>query len=98
MISDSETEETWTTFYQSIISRGLGNVKMVISDAHKGQVNAIQKSFTDSTWQRCQVHFMRNVMTKLPKKNTQDVRSDIKNLFRINDIDAARIAKDKIIS
>lgn len=98
MISDSETEETWSTFYQSMIDRGLSNVQMVISDAHKGQVNAIQKSFTDSTWQRCQVHFIRNVMAKLPKKNTQDVRSDIKNLFRINDIDAARITKDKIIS
>lgn len=43
MISDSETEETWSTFYQSMIDRGLSNVQMVISDAHKGQVNAIKK-------------------------------------------------------
>ncbi|NLJ18429.1 IS256 family transposase [Globicatella sulfidifaciens] len=97
MISESETEETWSTFYQSMIDRGLSKVLMVISDAHKGQVNAIQKTFTDSVWQRCQVHFMRNVMTKLPKKNTQAVRTDIKNLFKINDIDAARIAKENII-
>ena len=40
---------------------------------------------------------MRNVMTKLPKKNTQAVRTEIKNLFKINDIDAARIAKENII-
>ena len=57
MISDSESEDSWHTFYQSMINRGLGNVEMVISDAHQGQVKAIQKSFTESVWQRCQVHF-----------------------------------------
>lgn len=62
MISDSESEDSWHTFYQSMINRGLGNVEMVISDAHQGQVKAIQKSFTESVWQRCQVHFLRNVM------------------------------------
>ena len=40
---------------------------------------------------------MRNVLTKLPKKNTQAVRTEIKNLFKINDLDAARIAKENII-
>lgn len=48
MISDSENEDSWHTFYQSMINRGLGNVEMVISDAHQGQVKAIQKSFTES--------------------------------------------------
>ena len=43
MISDSESEQTWQSFYQSMINRGLTNVEMVISDAHQGQVKAIQK-------------------------------------------------------
>ena len=97
MISDSESEQTWKSFYQSMIDRGLTKVEMVISDAHQGQVKAIQKSFTESVWQRCQVHFLRNVMDKLPKKNTQEIRQEIKELFRINDIDVARITKDKIL-
>lgn len=97
MISDSESEQTWKSFYQSMIDRGLTNVEMVISDAHQGQVKAIQKSFTESVWQRCQVHFLKNVMDKLPKKSTQEIRNEIKELFRINDIDAARITKDKIL-
>ena len=97
MISDSESEETWQSFYQSMIDRGLDNVEMVISDAHQGQVNAIQKSFTESVWQRCHVHFLRNVIDRLPKKNTQEIRNEIKELFRINDIDAARITKNKIL-
>ena len=97
MISDSENEETWKDFYRSMLDRGLKNVEMVISDAHQGQVNAIQKTFTESVWQRCQVHFLRNVMDKLPRKNTQEIRDEIKHLFRITDIDAARLYKDKII-
>lgn len=97
MISDSESEETWKDFYRSMLDRGLKNVGMVISDAHQGQVNAIQKTFTESVWQRCQVHFLRNVMDKLPRKNTQEIRDEIKHLFRITDIDAARLYKDKII-
>lgn len=97
MISDSESEETWKDFYRSMLDRGLKNVEMVISDAHQGQVNAIQKTFTESVWQRCQVHFLRNVMDKLPRKNTQEIRDEIKHLFRITDIDAARLYKDKII-
>lgn len=90
MISDSETEDTWVLFYNSMINRGLKDVEMVISDVHQGQVNT--EMFAQSTWQRCQVHFMRNVMDKLPKKNTEQVRTDSKALFRIHDIEAARIA------
>lgn len=81
-----------------MIDRGLKDVEMVISDAHQGQVNAIQKCFTDSVWQRCQIHFIRNVMDRLPKKNTEDVRKELKDLFRIHDIEAARVTKMKILN
>lgn len=97
MISNSESEETWALFYKTMLNRGLKGVEMVISDAHQGQVSAIQKSFTSSVWQRCQVHFLRNVLDRLPRKNTESVRSDIKDLFRIHDIDAARIARKNLM-
>lgn len=98
MISDSESEDSWHTFYQSMINCGLCNVELVIFNTHQGQVKAIQKNFTESVWQRCQVHFLRNVMDKLPMKNTQKIRDEIKNLFRITDIDAARLYKTKLIN
>lgn len=97
MISDSESEETWALFYKSMIERGLLHVQMVISDANQGRVNAVQKCFTKSVWQRCQVHFLRNVLDRLPKKNTEIVRSEIKDFFRIHNIDVAREAKDQLI-
>lgn len=98
MISNSESEASWALFYNTMIDRGLKNVEMVISDAHQGQVNAIQKCFTDSVWQRCQIHFIRNVMDRLPKKNTENVRNELKDLFRIHDIEVARVAKKKILN
>ena len=98
MISNSESEASWALFYNTMIDRGLKNVEMVISDAHQGQVNAIQKCFTESVWQRCQIHFIRNVMDRLPKKNTEDVRRELKDLFRIHDIEAARVNKIKILN
>lgn len=83
MFNNSESEETWKSFYQSMIDRGLTNVEMVIRDAHQGQIKATQKSFTESVWQRCQVHFSRNVMDKLPKKIPKKSEVKSKNYFAL---------------
>ncbi|BDP48430.1 hypothetical protein EfmJHP9_33000 (plasmid) [Enterococcus faecium] len=56
MIQSGESEETWTTFFEYLKERGLQGTELVISDAHKGLVSAIRKSFTNVSWQRCQVH------------------------------------------
>lgn len=80
-ISDSETYETWKNLYEQLIQRGLSGLKLVISDAHKGEVRAIKESFSGVSWQRCQVHFMRNVFDKLPRKNTEKVRAELKVLI-----------------
>ena len=68
MIQSGESEETWTTFFEYLKERGLQGTELVISDAHKGLVSAIRKSFTNVSWQRCQVHFLRNIFTTIPKK------------------------------
>ncbi|MDG4612855.1 transposase, partial [Enterococcus lactis] len=70
MIQSGESEETWTTFFEYLKERGLQGTELVISDAHKGLVSAIRKSFTNVSWQRCQVHFLRNIFTTIPKKNS----------------------------
>lgn len=69
---------------------------MIISDAHKGLVKAIKETFVNVIWQRCQVHFLRNILSKTPKKNTEEFRTDIKALFKIQDIVLARKIKDEI--
>ena len=69
---------------------------MVISDAHKGIVKAIKETFVNVIWQRCQVHFLRNILSKAPKKNTEEFRNDIKALFKIRDVVLARKMKEEI--
>lgn len=69
MIQNKESDETWSAFFDYLKERGLQGTELVISDAHKGLVKAIKKSFTNTAWQRCRVHFMRNILIKVPKKD-----------------------------
>ncbi|CAM3762042.1 IS256 family transposase [Erysipelothrix urinaevulpis] len=96
-VSDTESYETWKQLYLSLIDRGLKGLKLVISDAHKGEVAAIREVFVGVSWQRCQVHFMRNVFDKLPRKNTETVRDELKVLFKTNNIEIARTIKNSIV-
>lgn len=98
LIQDSESEQTWSHFFEYLKSRNLHGVKLVISDAHKGLVSAIKKEFTNISWQRCQVHLLRNIFSTVPKKNSQLFREQVKALFRIKDIEQARVLKDDILS
>ena len=66
-VGDSEDETFWTRFLRSLKDRGLSGVRLVISDAHAGLKTAIRKNFQGSSWQRCRVHFARNLMVSFPK-------------------------------
>lgn len=67
-IGTAEDGPFWTSFLQSLVERGLHGVKLVISDAHAGLKDAIARVFTGVPWQRCRVHFMRNVLSQVPRK------------------------------
>lgn len=95
-LSASESEYSWSNFFEYLKARGLAGIKMIISDAHKGLAKAIKETFVIVIWQRCQVHSLRNILSKLPKKNTEEFRTDVKTLFKIQDIDLARKMKDEI--
>src|SRR5690625_149826 len=97
MIQNGESEDTWTTFFDYLKSRSLNGTELVISDAHPGLILAIRKSFAGVTWQRCQVHFMRNILSSVPKKDSKAFREAIKSIFRFTDIHLARAAKDDLL-
>src|SRR5699024_7751650 len=97
MIQNKESDDTWSAFFDYLINRGLHGTELVISDAHKGLVKAIKRIFTNTSWQRCQVHFMRNILSKVPKKDSKPFREAVKAIFRMTDIELARIAKNKLI-
>jgi transposase-like protein len=58
----------WREFFQGLVARGLRGVQLVISDAHPGLKRAIAEVFVGAAWQRCRVHFMRNLLARVPKK------------------------------
>jgi putative transposase len=76
MIGASEAETFWTEFLRQLARRGLRGVKLVISDAHEGIKAAVSKIFT-ATWQRCRVHFMRNVLAHAGKSGRRVVSAFI---------------------
>ena len=78
---DSETETFWTEFLRDLRDRGLTGVQLVISDAHSGLVKAIGTALQGVSWQRCRVHFMRNVLAKVSKGHDEMVAATIRTIF-----------------
>ena len=80
-VGDSEDGAFWTAFLQGLRARGLGGVQLVISDHHLGLKAAIASVFIGSAWQRCRVHFMRNVLSRVPKASGEMVAAAVRTVF-----------------
>jgi putative transposase len=79
-VGTSEAEPIWTEFLRKLTRRGLRGVKLVVSDAHEGIKAAVGKVL-NATWQRCRVHFMRNVLAHAGKSGRQVVSAFIATAF-----------------
>ncbi len=88
-IGASEAETFWTDFLRKLTRRGLRGVKLVISDAHEGIKAAVSKVLSAS-WQRCRVHFMRNVLAHAGKQGRRVVAAFIGTAFAQDDAGAAK--------
>src|SRR6202166_2565409 len=88
-IGASEAETFWTDFLRKLARRGLRGVKLVVSDAHEGLKAAIAKVLNTS-WQRCRVHFMRNVLAHAGKQGRRVVSAFIATAFAQGDAETAR--------
>jgi transposase-like protein len=85
----SEDHQFWTSFLRSLIKRGLKGIRLVISDAHEGLRQAIGKILVGATWQRCRVHFMRNLLSTVPKGAQDTVAAVVRSVFAAPDHAAA---------
>ncbi len=94
----NESKETWKAFLDSLKNRGLQNVRMFISDAHEGIKYAIAHVFPDTPWQRCQFHFIRNIIDKTPKQHIEGLKLELREMFDSKTIKIARSKRDSIIS
>jgi putative transposase len=80
-VGDTEDEVFWTQFLRRLRQRGLHGVVLVISDAHTGLKAAIRKTFSGASWQRCRVHFMRNLLARVPKGHSEMVAATVRTVF-----------------
>ena len=87
-VGPSEAEPFWTAFLRKLARRGLRGVKLVISDAHEGIKAAVSK-LLHASWQRCRVHFMRNVLAHAGRQGRRVVSAFIATAFAQDDAEAA---------
>jgi putative transposase len=95
-IGDSEDETFWTRFLRSLRDRGLGGVRLVISDAHAGLKASIRKCFTGSSWQRCRVHYARNLLAVVPRSHVEFVAAAFRSIFALGTPDEVHARWDEV--
>jgi transposase-like protein len=95
-VGDSEDGAFWTAFLRSLRARGLAGVRLVISDAHEGLKGAIGAVLLGAAWQRCRVHFLRNILSRIPKGSAEMVLAAIRTIFAQPDGPAVADQLDEI--
>jgi transposase-like protein len=94
----SEDGPAWLAFLRSLVARGLVGVKLVTSDAHPGLVDAIAATLPGASWQRCRTHFMRNLLTRVPKSAQGFVATMVRTIFAQPDADSVREQQRRIVA
>jgi len=77
----SEDGAGWTAFLRGLMERGLNGVRLVVSDDHKGLKAALAAELPGASWQRCRTHFMRNLLTRVPKSAQDLVATLVRSIF-----------------
>ena len=80
-VGDSESEPFWREFLASLQQRGLAGVRLVVSDAQVGLTKAVSRMVQGSSWQRCRVHFARNLLQTVPKAQQEMVAAMLTGKF-----------------
>ena len=85
-----ESKESYSQLFEKLKERGLGAASLIVSDAHGGLVAAIGECFPGVSWQRCKVHFMRNILVHVPHKEKERFAGQLKSIWLTADLETAR--------
>ncbi len=88
--ADSESEASWSAVFRELKDRGLTGVSYVVSDDHTGLTNAIARQFQGAIWQRCQVHFIRNVRAMVSEKDRGKIQAHLREITGSSSLESAR--------
>jgi transposase-like protein len=93
----AEDGAAWLAFVRGLVARGLAGVKLVSSDAHPGLVDAIAATLPGAAWQRCRTHFVRNLLTRVPKSAQSFVATMVRTIFAQPDAATVREQHARIV-
>ncbi|MFD2705873.1 IS256 family transposase [Salibacterium lacus] len=96
-VSHEESYEAWKEFFEELKGRGLQTPRLIISDAHAGLKKAVQKEFIGTSWQRCTVHFKKNLIQGMPKKDIGEIKNELKHIFDVDTPEKARQLKEDFV-
>ena len=80
-VGPSEDRAFWTAFLRTLVKRGLRGIRLIVSDAHEGLKQAIATVLSGATWQRCRVHFMRNLLATVPHSAREAIAAIVRTIF-----------------
>jgi len=92
----SEDGAGWTAFLRGLVARGLHGVRLVISDAHQGLVDAVASTLPGASWQRCRTPFLRNLLARVPKSAGPFVATLVRSIFAQPDAAAVHAQLDRV--
>jgi putative transposase len=96
-VTSGEDGAGWLAFLRGLVARGLSGVQLVISDAHPGLVAAIGSALPGASWQRCRTHYLRNLLTRVPKSAQPHVATQVRTIFDQADTDAVSAQFDRVV-
>jgi len=94
----SEDGAGWTAFLRGLVARGLAGVVLVTSDAHQGLTDAIAATLPGASWQRCRTHFMRNLLTRVPRSAQPFVATPVRSIFAQPDAEQVREQHVRVVA
>lgn len=93
----SEDGAGWSAFLRGLVARGLSGVVLVISDAHTGLKDAVASVLPGAAWQRCRTHFMRNLLTRVPKSAQNLVATLVRTIFAQPDAASTKAQHARVV-
>jgi transposase-like protein len=88
-VADTESEATYQDLFRSLKARGLKGVELVVSDDHQGLKAAIFRHFQGASWQRCQVHYARNLLGMVGTNKRKEIARDLRGVFAATSVERA---------
>ena len=97
-VANTESETSWTEIFRELNRRGLSGVRLVVSDNHKGLVASVRRCFQGALWQRCQTHFMHNVLALVTRRDRKALWQALRSVFDAATLEHAKTRLSEVVA